>query len=321
MPGLSEGQIAQFTDEGYLVIEDVLDPQGDLEPVVKEYTVILDQLATNLFEAGQISATYSDVPFAKRLTQIQVESGDSYFQHFDIALPKRGVKERTPISVGPAVFNLLRNETLLDIVESLIGPEILANPIQHVRLSPPVEIAPGNPANENTEVTPVWFHQDNAFMMPDADSTEVVTVWFPLSDVDVENGCLAVVPFSHCDGLKLHCNPGVSIPAQLTRVEEAVPVPMSKGGVLLMHRLMHHGPLPNQSDTVRWSFDLRYNPAGQPSGREVQPGFIARSRSRPETEIRDPEEWAALWHQTRASLAGQSDPVYERWSSDEPGCA
>ena len=321
MPGLSVSQIAQFTDEGYLVLDDVLDPRQDLDPVVEEYAVIMDRLARDLLDAGQISSTYSELTFAEQLTRIQFETGDSYHQHFDIALPKRGVAEQTPISVGPAVFSLLRNDTLLDLVESLIGPEIFANPIQHVRLRQPVASAPRAPAAESTEAAPDWFHQDNAFMMPDADATEMVTVWLPLVDASVQNGCLAVVPFSHRDGLMLHCNPGVTIPPQLTRVGEAVPVPLRRGGVLLMHRLMHHGPLPNHSDTVRWSFDLRYNPAGQPSGREVQPGFIARSRTRPETEIRDPEEWAALWHRTRATLAGQPDPVYERWSSEEPGCA
>ena len=321
MPGLTESQIAQFTAEGYLVLEDVLDPRSDLDPVVEEYTVIMGRLARDLFDAGRISSTCSGLPFAERLTAIQFETGESYHQHFDIALPKRGVAEQTPISVGPAVFSLLRNETLLDIVQSLIGPEIFANPIQHVRLKQPVASAPSAPGADTAGVAPDWFHQDNAFMMPEADATEMVTVWLPLADAGVENGCLAVVPCSHRDGLMLHCNPGVTIPPQLTRVAAAVPVPVPRGGMLLMHRLMHHGPLPNHSDTVRWSFDLRYNPAGQPSGREVQPGFIARSRARPETEIRDPEEWAALWHQTRATLSGQPDPVYERWSSDQPGCA
>ena len=225
MPGLSESQIDQFTDEGYLVLDDVLDPRQDLDPVVEEYTVLMHRLARDLLDAGRISSTYSDLPFAERLTRIQFETGDSYHQHFDIALPKRGVAEQTPISVGPAVFSLLRNNTLLDLVESLIGPEIFANPIQHVRLRQPVASVPGAPADENAGVVPDWFHQDNAFMMPEADATEMVTVWLPLADAGVENGCLAVVPFSHRDGLMLHCNPGVTIPPQLTRVGEAVPVP------------------------------------------------------------------------------------------------
>ena len=129
---------------------------------------------------ARISSTCSGLPFAERLTAIQFETGESYHQHFDIALPKRGVAEQTPISVGPAVFSLLRNETLLDIVESLIGPEIFANPIQHVRLKQPVASAPAAPASESTEAAPDWFHQDNAFMMPEADATEMVTVWLPL---------------------------------------------------------------------------------------------------------------------------------------------
>ena len=68
MPGLTERQIAQFTDAGYLVLEDVLDPRADLDPVVEEYTVIMHRLARDLFAAGRISSTCSDLPFAKRLT-------------------------------------------------------------------------------------------------------------------------------------------------------------------------------------------------------------------------------------------------------------
>ena len=102
----TESQIAQFTDEGYLVIEDVLDPRSDLDPVVEEYTVIMDRLARELFDAGRISSTCSDLPFAERLTKIQFETGESYHQHFDIALPKRAVAEQTPISVRSGGFSI-----------------------------------------------------------------------------------------------------------------------------------------------------------------------------------------------------------------------
>ena len=63
--------------------------------------------------------------------------------------------------------------------------------------------------------------------------------------------------------------PGVTIPPQLIRVAEAVPVPLPRGGVLLMHRLMHHGPLPNHSG--HGSLELRSalqprRPAERPRG-------------------------------------------------------
>ena len=59
----------------------------------------------------------------------------------------------------------------------------------------------------------------------------------------------------------------------LERVQGAVgapvPVPMRPGSVLLLHRLTEHSSLSNLSDGIRWSFDLRYQPVGQPTGRPV----------------------------------------------------
>ena len=57
---------------------------------------------------------------------------------------------------------------------------------------------------------------------------------------------------------------------------------MKKGDVLFMDRLTMHASLPNVSDEIRWSFDLRYNRTGDATGRSWFPGFVARSRSNPE---------------------------------------
>src|SRR6266540_4938529 len=79
---------------------------------------------------------------------------------------------------------------------------------------------------------------------------------------------------------------------------------MKRGDALFMHKLTVHASHSNQSDNIRWSFDLRYNPIGQPTGRDSFPGFIARSRQNPETELRDPAEWARRWlRQIVAQLA------------------
>ena len=84
--------------------------------------------------------------------------------------------------------------------------------------------------------------------------------------------------------------------------------------------------MPNVSEEIRWSFDLRYNPIGQATGRTLFPGFVARSRAHPETELRDPEEWTQSWLDTRARMAtvnqnGQEDVKFGRWNSDHPDCA
>ena len=96
---------------------------------------------------------------------------------------------------------------------------------------------------------------------------------------------------------------------------------MRRGSALFIHRLTCHGSLPNKSDRIRWSLDLRYNPIGQPSGREAFPGFVARSEARPETELSNAEAWAQQWRDSRLQLARENDPSYNCWSSDDPACA
>jgi len=89
-----------------------------------------------------------------------------------------------------------------------------------------------------------------------------------------------------------------------------------------MHRRTCHASLMNYSDDVRWSFDLRYNPIGQSTGRNAFPGFVARSRSHPETELHDPDRWAQMWYEARRTLARRKEnPVYNRWHADAEVCA
>jgi hypothetical protein len=148
----------------------------------------------------------------------------------------------------------------------------------------------------------------------------------PLTDASIEMGCLALVPGSHRE-LIAHCPANrdgtgqLHIPDRFLEAEQTVPVPVKRGGALFMHRRMMHSSLPNKSDQIRWSFDLRYNPVGQPSGRPAFPGFVARSRPHPETELRDPAAWTALWHAARATLAEREKPTFNRGNADAPVCA
>ena len=93
------------------------------------------------------------------------------------------------------------------------------------------------------------------------------------------------------------------------------------GEVLFMHRRTQHAGLRNRSDRIRWSFDLRYHPIGQPTGRPWFPGFVARSRTHPETELHDPEVWAESWRAARSALAQGEDVAFNRWKKGDPRCA
>ncbi len=317
--------IERFQEEGYLVVDGVFDVDRDLQPVVDEYSALIDELAARWHAEGKASSTYAGQPFAERLGRLLSEVGRAGIQPLDISLPFAGVTEETPIHLGPATFRLLTHPRLLDVIEQVIGPEILSNPIQHVRIKPPERLLP--PEFRNTLVGQTDWHQDQGVALPEVDETEMLTVWLPVTDATIENGCLCVVPRSHTRGLLTHC-PGrteerkaLHIPDEL-RGPDYTPVPVQRGGVLLLHRRTIHASLPNLSDGVRWSYDLRYQPIGQPTGRPWFPAFVVRSRQHPESAVTDWRVWANLWYETRRRLAANPpDRKFNRWTGEEPVCA
>ncbi len=322
MPGLSAAQLEQFDREGYLVVENVLDPELDIEPLFKEYTVVLDEIVDGLIAEGVLTSRYDDLPFTDRLIQVCMESKRVFSSHFDISLPQKGVKYDTPMHVGPAVFRLLTSPRLLDVVESVVGPDVYSNPVQHIRTKLPPKVF-ANGASKNGLVSKIEWHQDNGVILPEADESTILTVWLALTDATTENGCMQVIPGSHREGLKDHCPVDqLRIPDALLPLDRAKPLPMKAGSALLMTSRTVHSSLDNVTDDqVRISFDLRYQPIGQPTGRPSFPGFVARSASRPEQVLNDPEKWARLWLDTRETLARLEDPSYNRWSADSPVCA
>jgi phytanoyl-CoA hydroxylase len=161
-------------------------------------------------------------------------------------------------------------------------------------------------------------------VLPEADEATILTVWLPLNEATVANGCLQVVPGSHQGALVPQCpGPfGAEIPARLVEQDRALPLPMRAGSLLLMHQRTVHSSLDNSTaDQVRISLDLRYQPFGQPTGRPAFPAFIARSAEHPERVLHDAAVWNASWLEARAKLASGETPVFNRWQAGIGVCA
>jgi hypothetical protein len=321
---LESSVFEQFDRDGYVVVRELLDVEQDIQPVVREYNVLLDWLAKKWQSEGRLSSTYEGLPFCERLTRVIVDAEVMYDLHFDISLPQVDITEQTPMHHGPAVFNLLRSPRLLDAVEQFVGPEIYSNPVQHTRIKLPEHILPE--ASRTGLTAQVAWHQDLGVVTEDANDVDMLTVWFPITRATIENGCLAVISGSHRE-LALHCRSRdpltqnqVCIPESMV-LDEGVPLPMDAGDVLFMHRQTQHSGTANRSDEVRWSFDLRYQPIGQPTGRPWFPGFIARSRANPESELTDAAEWAESWRMARKKLAHSDEVAFNRWKKGDPRCA
>ncbi|MEE2832937.1 MAG: phytanoyl-CoA dioxygenase family protein [Candidatus Latescibacterota bacterium] len=324
MPPLTQQQLDHFHDKGYLVVRGLLDPASVLDPVIREYEGVLDRLAHELHAAGTIPSAYEELPFQQRLTRVYQDSGKVHAQYFDFSLPQGSVQPDTPFWAGPAVFRTLVNEDLLDAVESFVGPEIYSNPVQHVRLKPPERLTPMNPDTGLPQLGATAWHQDNGVVLPEADDGDILTVWFSLTDASIEHGCLQVFPESHRRGLLHHCRrpTGLTVAESFLPTVNPVALPMKPGDVLFLTQLTCHSSLSNVTDEVRWSFDLRYQPIGEPTGRPAFPGFVARSRQHPDSEMRDPAEWERLWRDTRDRMAlHQEKGPFNRWNVEDGVCA
>ncbi|MFZ0217700.1 MAG: phytanoyl-CoA dioxygenase family protein [Candidatus Dormiibacterota bacterium] len=323
MTDVSEASLPRRLDErGYLVVEDVLDPERDLRPLLAEYAAVLDRVAGELHAQGRVASTYEELPFGRRLIRLTRESGHSLSQHFDVSLPQTGIRSDTPIHTGAACFRLLTNRRLLDLAERFVGPDVCLSPVGHVRIK-----LPEDTLAEGTDglMAKIPWHQDNGVVLQEADDSEVLTVWLPINEATIENGCLQVLPTPRSQALIEHCptgKGGTHIPDPLIDETRAVALPMRPGSVLLLHPRTVHSSLENTSaDQVRISMDLRYQPVGQPTGRPMFPEFVVRSRSHPDQVVGDPATWSRRWLEARARLAEDRPSSFNRWDPNSPLCA
>ena len=304
--------------DGFVVVEDLFEPDRDFAQVEAEFAATLDRCVERWLQAGRLTQDHADQPFLERLRVVFATVGAAAHEPFTTSL-QRPVSEDAPIYLGAAFFALQRHPRLLDAVEQLIGPEIYSHPLQLTRIKLPCRTSTSNWSGVTKTVD---WHQDAGLLLPEADATPLVGAWFPMLDVDEQNGCLELIPGSHRNGILPHRLPDARAP-MVHIAEEDLPgapvtVPVRRGSVLFLHGCMVHRSLPNRSSTVRWSFDFRYIPPGYPTGRPWLPGFVARSRRAPHTELRDAEAWAQKWRDTRSRLAGTGgtpDDSY-RWRTN-----
>ena len=245
----------------------------------------------------------------------------------DFALPQANITAETPIHLGPAVFRMLTSPRLLDAVEWLVGPEIECNP----HPPHPDQGAPAGGAGGALELP----HRGDG-LAPGPRRGPPGAGRLPrahrLAPGDRGHGAERLPagdpPLPHRD-LAHHClvspaKKGLHIPDSFLAPGEPVALPMCPGDVLLMHKKTMHASLANESDDIRWSMDLRYNPTGEASGRPAFPSFVARSRAHPEQELHDPQRWAAPVAGDAPApgrAAGGGVAPFNRWSRDPSLCA
>jgi ectoine hydroxylase-related dioxygenase (phytanoyl-CoA dioxygenase family) len=272
---LSGEQLELYETDGYIVIPDLLN-QADLEPARQAMEAKVSMIADDLYAEGLITDKLTERPFEYRLADLFKGLTDRDFLKYG-----RGWRDRIP-----GYFTLMCNPKILDAVESLIGPELYSNPVYNVRPKVP-QVAAGA----------VPWHQDKSYW-PTARANPVITVWIPLVEANLENGCLYIKPKTHKQRvLKWHHETysGTGYTAlkdsQLGK-RETVALPVKAGAAIIFNDRVLHMSTPNLSDSVRWSVDLRYQPTDQDPMPQHGVGFLARSLKYPE-RVATLEDWLA----------------------------
>ena len=286
---LTTQQIEEFNTNGVFIAKNALTDE-DLQPVIDEICAFINRRALELKAGGKIENLYEDEPFATRFGRL-FEQSSEIGSGLDIMQYR-----------GKAVFEFLHSKNLLDVIASLVGPEITCSPIQHLRPTPPIKYYQNN--NPAAHIGPL--HQDAGVMMPEAENSNVITCWLPLGDATVEMGCLEVLQGVVGNGYLRHRpEGGTSVAPEVLPNIEPTPMVCYQGDLVLMSRFTPHRGMPNVSDKCRWSMDLRYQPTGQHTGRTGHPAFAVRSKSNSERVLGegvpasysmiDHAEWCRLW--------------------------
>lgn len=275
MSHLTPEQKQSYDEQGFVVLDPFLSDE-EMAPARGAMEDKTDRIARELFNEGLIADLFEGEPFESRLARVFENLSDAEFLRYD-----RGWRDR-----APGYFHLMSTPRILDAVESLIGPEIFSNPVYNVRPKVP-KVAAGA----------VPWHQDKSYW-PDANANPVITVWIPLVDATLENGCLHLIPGTHRKraikhGSETYSGTGyLELPPEFIaeRTREIVALPMRAGSAVLFNDRLVHSSTPNNSRNVRWSVDLRYQPTDQDPMPQHGIGFLARSRKHPE-RVADLEDW------------------------------
>ena len=219
---LTVEQVETFNTDGYLSVDSVLSPEE------------LDELrrVTGEFVEQSRNVTENDATF-------DLEPGHTA----ESPQLRRIIR---PVSKHSVYEKFVHHEDILNIVESLLGPNLrYHNNKMNMK----------NPGHGSA----VEWHQDWAFYPHTND--DLLEVGIALDDMTEENGALMVIPGSHKDKVWDHHQDGLFVGAVTDptfQPDDAVSVTVKAGGITLHHVRMVHGSKPNESDKPRRMFFIGF---------------------------------------------------------------
>lgn len=170
-------------------------------------------------------------------------------------------------------FELASHPRVLDLVEQLLGPDILIYNVEFI-------------VKEPRTPSFVSWHQDLTYWGFDSD--DQVSMWLALSPATKESGCMRMVPGSHANGMLEHVNSkdennvlfqGQSV--QGVDESKAVVCALEPGEATFHHGWTLHASFPNQTDERRIGLNVQYlKPSMKQMKHEADSALLVRGEDR-----------------------------------------
>ena len=272
---LTLDQCAFYHANGYLHAPAVIpaDLLSLMETVLSRWA---DDTINTWLKQGLIDDPRDDLDFQHRLARLWEAAGRPEY----IRSPRRDLVSRE-------MYDILVHPALLALAQDLLGtPEISVHGIFNARPKLPDQLWTQTP-----------WHQDAQYYR-DAEQVHVTSIWMPLQPVTERNSCLQVAPGLHRGPLHEGWNdPETGFLGLAPEVRDAlqgVSIEMEPGDALCFTQLTPHRALPNRSNQVRWSIDVRYEPTAQATAAGQKQGFVAHSPNSPNA-VPTYKQWLKKW--------------------------
>jgi len=177
----------------------------------------------------------------------------------DVAFVKGGSEPKSPLHAvnkilsfenDPVLWSLAIDPRIVEIARELVGPVL--DSLSTNLFNKPPDVDSRHP-----------LHQDLRYfaLRP---ASGIVGTWTAMGPCTRENGCLAVIPGSHCGELAEHDNPDWDqvnfgfFAAQGVDIASRVHIEMEPGDTLFFHPLLIHGSGRKRSADFRRSISVHY---------------------------------------------------------------
>ena len=224
---LSETQVNRFREEGVLVVEDLLDA---------------DEVSALLARAEWVASGSAPHVSSERL-QLEPEVNAGKAAAGTVA---DSLRKMSHLAFCDGVFEThARNPKVLDVIESLLGPDLKL--YQDQWFMKPPRIGSRQPYHQDM---PLGFH---------IDPPDMVTCWAALNDATVENGCLWMLPGTHRFGIIPKEEwAGYEQMSLDGRLPEERAIELKAGSCSFHHGLILHCSRPNRTNLRRRGYATHY---------------------------------------------------------------